>query len=144
MPVIEELARIRGVYLIKILAYVIMPSHVHFVLHPENDCDMGRIIGALKARSTGKILDLLRLEDSPLLPGLKTIKDGKSRHSFWQPRCYDHNCRSLDAVREKINYCHMNPVRAGLVADPSDWLWSSYRWYCGMDVIVLAIDGVEL
>jgi hypothetical protein len=30
-------------------------------------------------------------------------------------------------------YIHMNPVRAGLTADPTDYAWSSYRAYLGLD-----------
>lgn len=30
-----------------------------------------------------------------------------------------------------IRYVHLNPVRAGLVADPADYLWSSHRAYLG-------------
>ena len=37
----------------------------------------------------------------------------------------------------------MNPVRAGLVDDPADWSWSSYRWYMGYDNAILEVDGVE-
>lgn len=30
-----------------------------------------------------------------------------------------------------IRYIHLNPVRAGIVADPGDYLWSSHRAYLG-------------
>ncbi len=32
---------------------------------------------------------------------------------------------------EKVNYIHMNPVRAGLVERPQDYKWSSARWWAG-------------
>ena len=144
MPFIEELDRARRDNCVKILGYVIMPNHVHLVVHPESDSDLGRIIGEVKARSAGRILRILRTQKAPTLRRLRTCKSGKERYSFWQARCYDHNCRSLDTVREKINYCHLNPVRAGLVVHPADWKWSSYRWYYDLDDIVLDIDGIEL
>lgn len=31
-----------------------------------------------------------------------------------------------------VRYIHQNPVRAGLVKDPSEYLWSSHRAYVGM------------
>jgi REP element-mobilizing transposase RayT len=31
-----------------------------------------------------------------------------------------------------VRYVHLNPVRAGLVADPCDYLWSSHRDYLGL------------
>jgi hypothetical protein len=30
---------------------------------------------------------------------------------------------------EKLRYMHRNPVKRGLVPEPEQWLWSSYRFY---------------
>jgi putative transposase len=65
------------------------------------------------------------------------------RRGLWQRRCYDHNCRTPEVVRQKIEYCHRNPVRRGLVDHPSEWRWSSYNWYHGEGQILLNIDGIE-
>jgi REP element-mobilizing transposase RayT len=35
--------------------------------------------------------------------------------------------------REVSRYVVLNPVRAGMVADPADWPWSSYRATAGME-----------
>ena len=32
---------------------------------------------------------------------------------------------------EKVEYIHVNPVKAGLVSRPEDWLWSSVHDYTG-------------
>jgi putative transposase len=39
----------------------------------------------------------------------------------------------------------MNPVRAGLAADPADWRWSSYRATAGLEHVppYLQIDRVR-
>ena len=34
---------------------------------------------------------------------------------------------------EACRYVDLNPVRAGLVRAPSEWLWSSYRAHAGID-----------
>jgi len=144
MPFITELDAARRRHGFYILGYVIMPSHVHLVLLPPAHIQLGRVIGEIKARSAGAILRQWRKNDVHRLEKVTRLRNGKIQYSFWQSRCYDHNCRTPDTVREKINYCHMNPVRAGLVADPADWKWSSYRWYHGMDDVVLEIDGIDL
>ncbi len=48
---------------------------------------------------------------------------------FWQPKYYPFNLYSEGKVREKLRYMHENPVRAGLVACPCDWAFSSARYY---------------
>ena len=39
-----------------------------------------------------------------------------------------------------VRYIHQNPVEAGLCEKPEDWMWSSARWYKGMDRVVLEMD----
>ncbi|MGA2606070.1 MAG: hypothetical protein ABSH01_01280 [Terriglobia bacterium] len=59
---------------------------------------------------------------------------------LWQPRfpsaglraCFDRALRSVKEYDEKVEYIHLNPVRAGLVSRPEDWRWSSYNEYAGM------------
>jgi len=37
--------------------------------------------------------------------------------------------RLLGKLQEKLDYMHLNPVRAGLVEKAVDWPWSSARYY---------------
>lgn len=113
-----------------------MPEHVHLVLHPPLGLELGRVIGQMKARSAHRIIQSCGT-------GRVVLKRANGTHGVWQRRCYDYNCRTTDEVREKIEYCHKNPVRRGLVVSMSDWPWSSYRWYAGKGDIVLDMDGFE-
>jgi hypothetical protein len=45
---------------------------------------------------------------------------------------YDRNLFNSDAVREKIQYIHDNPVRLRIVPAATDYSWSSARWYAGV------------
>jgi hypothetical protein len=43
--------------------------------------------------------------------------------------------RTVKEYNEKVEYIHLNPVRAGLVSRPEDWsrpAGSSYNEYAGM------------
>jgi hypothetical protein len=51
---------------------------------------------------------------------------------LWQPRFFDPALRTVEEYNEKVEYIHLNPVRAGLVSRPEDWRWSSYHEYAGM------------
>ena len=54
---------------------------------------------------------------------------------IWQARYYDFNIFSEQKLREKVEYMHNNPVRAGLVSEPLGWPWSSARfWTFGKSV----------
>ncbi len=123
------LAEIVSRFQLKLLAWVIMPEHVHVVVVPPEEIKLGPVIGEMKRLSARKIHRLLESRSSHLLSKLRAIRNGRERFVLWQRRCYDHNCRTVDAVRSRIDYCHKNPVMRGLVKHPEDWRWSSYRSY---------------
>jgi REP element-mobilizing transposase RayT len=47
----------------------------------------------------------------------------------WQRRFYDFNVWSKRKRIEKLRYMHRNSVKRGLVSQPEQWRWSSYRQY---------------
>ena len=51
---------------------------------------------------------------------------------LWQPRFFDRALRTVQEYNEKVEYIHLNPVRAGLASRPEDWRWSSYNEYAGI------------
>ena len=53
---------------------------------------------------------------------------------MWQPRFFDRALRTVQEYKEKVEYIHLNPVKAGLVSRPEDWRWSSYNEYAGISV----------
>ena len=56
----------------------------------------------------------------------------RDRKQFWQTRYYDFNVLTQPKFVEKLRYLHRNPVTRGLVENPGDWPWSSYRhWLTG-------------
>ena len=138
--VIDELYAARQKHGIAILAHVIMPSHVHLVIHPPITIHLGRVIGEIKSRSARRILSRWRWNGRAVI---RVDRGGQKRTVFWEQRCYDHNCRTNADVREKIVYCHNNPVRAGLVDDPGGWQWSSYSSYLD-EGGPIDIDAMEL
>jgi putative transposase len=129
---LEELEQARSKYAFRILGYVLMPEHLHLVLLPPDGMPLGLLIREIKSRSARRVFAL----EGIARPGVQRV--------FWQKRCYDHNCRTLESTIEKINYCHNNPVRRGLVSAPGEWRWSSYRCYCGSKDVLLEVDRVEM
>jgi len=140
---LNELDNIRKKFDLRLFGYVIMPEHVHLVIHPRDGLGLGRIIGELKSLSARSMLPLLQGNHTRLTDRLRVTRGGEERLAFWQLRCYDHNCRTPETVKEKIGDCHKNPVVRGLVADPGDWVWSSYNWYEGSVNVPLAMDELD-
>jgi len=129
---VEQIAAAREKHSFKLLGYVIMPEHVHLVIFPKSGTKVGYLIGEIKSITARRYFASVDIS----LPDSKRV--------LWEKRCYDHNCRNVLSVREKINYCHNNPVKRGLVDAPGEWFWSSYNWYMGKRDVPLLIDEQEI
>ena len=138
--VVDAIAESVQVNRLRLLGYVIMPEHVHLVVVPPIELRLGPAIGLLKNKAAHGILRQLRTSASPLLPNFSVIRNGKIRSALWERRCYDHNCRTDDAVTVRINYYHNNPVIRKLVAEPQQYEWSSCRWYLGIEPVKLHMN----
>ncbi len=125
---------------LRLLGYVVMPEHVHLVIVPPEDVELGPLVGELKRITARDIHKLLKNSESDLSAKLLVQRDGRKKTAFWQRRCFDHNCRTEESVWEKVNYCHNNPVKRGLVRQRADWKWSSHSYYAASDNVLLEID----
>ncbi len=61
---------------------------------------------------------------------------------FWQPRYYPFNLYSEKKAVEKLDYMHLNPVRAGLVEKAVDWAWSSARCFDGGKLVGVPLEWI--
>ena len=128
---LNHLERARTKHEFRLYGYVIMPEHVHLVMHPSPESKLGLIIREIKSNMAREYFSKM-----------KSIP-AEADHVFWQRRCYDHNCRTPETVVEKINYCHYNPVVRGLVNSPGEWIWSGYNWYQVNRNVPIKMDGIE-
>ncbi|WP_419805429.1 REP-associated tyrosine transposase [Terriglobus sp.] len=122
-----------------VVGYVVMPEHVHLLVGEPSRCLLAESLHALKlsvaktmrARSElwWRSAHLSRKERGE--GGARTALGGVDlgSHHFWTRRYYDANLCGHDAMVECLQYTHRNPVKRGLVREPEDWRWSSYRHY---------------
>jgi putative transposase len=107
--------------------YVFMPDHWHAVIAPSPVDTLPRLMGALKVASTQAI----------------NRRRGK-RGNLWQFRYFDHTLRTVKEFHDALRYMHLNPVRKGLVEEPEDWAWSSFKAFNRLAPVRLAIDNLNL
>ena len=130
-PIVLDAVRRAGERLdVTMLAFVIMPNHVHLLVRPMGDEPtlMKDYLATIKRPAAHRIRRILQA----IAPEMEA-KLNKSRTGFrlWQHGGgYDRNITSQPAVRASIEYIHNNPVRAGLCAGPEEWAWSSWKqWH---------------
>jgi putative transposase len=139
---VRALGAIRERYKFLLVGYVVMPDHVHLLIGEPPKTTPSVMLKALKQRVSR---DLRRKKRNAgrgqlLLPFLN---EGPGLPRLWQPRFYDFNVYSGYKVREKLEYMHANPVKRGLVKNPSAWIWSSYLFYEKGQTGLVTIDPVS-
>ena len=125
-------------------AYVIMPEHVHVLVAPRDESARVELFLAQAKRPVARqAIYHLKATAPDFLARLTVIRpDGGAHRHFWQAGGgYDHNVTDPRTVLKIIDYIHLNPVRRGLVEQPTDWIWSSARWYTGQIPVPIAMDA---
>jgi REP element-mobilizing transposase RayT len=95
----------------RLLAWCIMPNHVHVVVEPADGQTLGAIVHSWKSFSAKQANGIL----------------GRSG-PFWHRDYFDRFIRDEGHLARTIHYVEDNPVKAGLVSMPSEWPWSSSRF----------------
>ncbi len=111
-----------------VVGYVVMPEHFHLLISEPERSNPSTVMQVLKQRSARRLLNQLRRARRPGQLSLWDTETVAAAH-VWQRRFYDFNVWSERKRIEKLRYMHRNPVTRGLVSEPEDWRWSSYRQY---------------
>ncbi len=152
----EELESARTHYGFHVLAFVVMPDHIHLLLWWDSDAlpdlTISRVAWAVKGRSARRIVQYL--QDNRVGDGIAVAHPGNAvahpshcllqparepgdrphyrnwRYRIWQQGAgYDFNVYTPQKLYEKVAYIHANPVRAGLTSQPEEYPWSSAANY---------------
>ncbi len=118
-------ARKSGGFLL--FAYVIMPDHLHLLTDcPKTSADVLRCVKGITAR---RVIDYLKERDyqSSLAKLRHEEWKRKHSHSLWQQEKNVFSVFGEAVLMQKVNYIHLNPLRAGLVERAIDYRWSSAR-----------------
>lgn len=95
-------------------SYCLMTNHVHLLLHTA-DIDLGCIMKKVSMCFTQYI----------------NRKYNWVGHLF-QDRYGAEQLNDESAMLVVSRYIHLNPVKAGMVSRPEDYVWSSYRAFVGL------------
>lgn len=98
-----------------LIAWVIMPNHVHVLFQPMGEWTIAKIIASWKKYTASRICAFRK--SSPTL--------GADLKPVWHREYWDRFIRDDRHFQQTVEYIHLNPVKAGLVASAEKWEWSS-------------------
>ena len=128
--------------------YVIMSNHVHAIISASGENKLSDIIRDFKKFTCKKLLEIIQTSaESRRLWMIHQFAYYGSRHAkqqdfqIWTNDNHPEAIYTIGFMLTKLNYIHQNPVRAGLVAEPEHYLYSSASNYLNgtglVDVSVL-------
>jgi putative transposase len=108
---LDNLVHFKEEFGCRIYAYCLMTNHVHLVVDPGADPEsLSMLMKRLAGRQTRYVN---KLED----------RSG----SLWEGRFKSSVISTAEYLPACCRYIDLNPMRAGMVVDPGEYRWSSYR-----------------
>jgi len=130
-------------------AWCIMSNHLHLMLSAKNN-DLSDILRDFKKFTSKEIIKAIENNSKEsrrewMLKIFKEEGEKNSRntiHQFWRQDNHPIELYSPAFIVQKLNYIYNNPVEAGIVDKPEEYLYSSARDYfhakkCGLLDLVL-------
>jgi putative transposase len=105
---LRELTLLRNELSFRLLAWVIMPDHVHLLVAPSPQAQLRTIMQGSKGRFARRWNEL-------------TYRRG----SLWQARYYESTVRTEAQLIRWVEYIESNPVKAGMVRSAEEYSFSS-------------------
>src|SRR6186713_2480691 len=108
----------------ELIAYVIMPNHLHLIPLMKIGESISDFMRDFKKFTSTQIRKLLEAENHVrIVERLRQNAIGYKNQTFklWMDRFDDVVIISEKILKTKVDYIHYNPVKAGLVAKMEDW-----------------------
>lgn len=131
-------------------AYVIMSNHVHLIAAAKDGFNLSGIIRDCKKFTSKEIVESMQNKPESRARWLESIvrahasvNHRNKEYQLWQQRNHAIDVTDLRRFYQKLAYIHMNPVKAGIVAEPEHYLYSSARNY-GFQSALLEVTLMEI
>jgi putative transposase len=132
---LDSLAYIRSQKNTELNAFVLMPSHIHAILWPNDGINLSDVIRDFKRFTSRKISN--EAEKQNRVDWLNRFAQARqhnranevSKYQVWQEGSHPEAIYTEKFAKQKMHYLHPNPVRAGLVKTGDEWPYSSARAY---------------
>ena len=111
-------------YKLSVLAFCLMPNHVHFIAIPQEPDSLAKTFNACHMRYSQYY-----------------NKKNENRGHLWQGRFYSCALGEIH-LYEAIRYVENNPVRAKIVERAEEWKWSSAKVHLNKEKTVLALEDI--
>ena len=120
-----------------VYGWVIMSNHMHMICSCTQGFELSDTIRDMKKFTSTAIVDAIEMNPRESRKNwlLWLLKQNESI-SFWQPGNHPEEIRSREFFRQKLDYIHNNPVKAGWIDTQEAYIYSSARDFYGMKGLI--------
>ncbi len=128
-----------------LFAYVIMSNHIHLLAQSNNE-NLSGTIRDFKSYTSKAFLEVINSNVESRNDWMKVVfqyhgkHKSKQNNQLWTHENHAELIYSQKFIEQKVDYIHHNPVRAGIVAKPEDYIYSSARNYAGLDYVLEIVE----
>lgn len=132
-------------------AWVIMSNHVHLIASVEEGFSIPGFVRDFKKFTSHKVTSLIEANKRESRKGwmlqlfsFAGKRSGTKEYQFWQADYHPVRLDNAEMLEQRLNYLHLNPVRAGYVDQPEWYRYSSAVWHVKGESGLLMIQPVEI
>ncbi len=140
---LSSLKFLKEKYGFKLIAYVLMPNHIHLIIYFEENPKVSEFMRDFKKFTCFEFRKVCETENKKqALSYLRKNADNVSGQKFklWENRFDCLVITNEKTLISKIQYIHNNPQKKGLVENFTGWPYSSARNYFCEDGSLMEID----
>ncbi len=122
---------------LKVYGWVIMSNHLHMICSGSGENDLSDILRDFKKFTSTAIVNAI--ESNPResrRSWLMWLLKQNNNIQFWQEGNHPEEIRTRDFFKQKLDYIHNNPIRAGWIDIQEAYTYSSARDYCGVKGLI--------
>lgn len=136
---------------LELFVYCIMTNHLHLICRAANGEGLSNLLRDFKKFTASELYR--EIKNNPRESRREWMiwmfyRAGKKNSNntnfqFWQQENHPIELYSNVLLEQKLEYIHMNPVTAGIVLSPEDYLYSSASNYVGLPEVLLEVEFIE-
>jgi REP element-mobilizing transposase RayT len=132
---------------LEVYAYCMMSSHVHMIIARHGAQQIEHVIRDIKKFTSVKIIEAINKNPQEsrrellmwLFERAGIRNPNNTRYQFWQQHSQPIELNTNEKLNQRLDYIHNNPVTAGIVRYPEDYLYSSAGNYAKLPENLLEV-----
>jgi REP element-mobilizing transposase RayT len=142
--VIESLRYCQEKKGLELFAYCLMTNHLHLIARAAEGQELSNIVRDFKKFTAYRLFkEITEAQGESRRAWLQWLLSQEGERNpnnvnfqLWQQHSHGVELRTVEMTRQRLEYTHQNPVRAGICYRAEDYVYSSASFYAGLEAVL--------